>query len=101
MSVCSAGFVIPRAAAYHRRWKIKQIGDPYLRNRRVIDKGSSRLFLMEGAMLKSILYLELAERGGEVAAAHVKEVIHQHLSATSRGHVIHQANNWRPLPATR
>lgn len=57
--------------------------------------------MQEGAMLKSVLYLELAERGGESAATHVKEVIHQQLSATSRGHAIHQANNWRPLPATR
>lgn len=52
-------------------------------------------------MLKSVLYLELAERGGETAASHVKEVIQQQLSATSRDHAIHQANNWRALPATR
>ncbi|CAL9241741.1 unnamed protein product [Arabidopsis halleri] len=46
MRMRSAGFVISRAAAHHRRWEIKQIGDPYLPNRRVIDEGSSRLFLM-------------------------------------------------------
>ncbi|CAL9238727.1 unnamed protein product [Arabidopsis halleri] len=46
MSMRSAGFAISRAAAHHRRWEIKQIGDPYLLNRRVIDEGNSRLFLM-------------------------------------------------------
>lgn len=48
------------------------------------------------------MYLELAQRGGETGAGHVKEVIHQQLSATtSRDHAINQANNWRALPATR
>lgn len=51
--------------------------------------------------MKSIMYLELAERGGETAASHVKEVINQQLSATSRDYAINQANNWRALPATR
>lgn len=52
-------------------------------------------------MLKAVLYLELAERGGETAASHVKEVVHQQLSDTVRDRAIHQANNWRALPSTR
>ncbi|KFK41473.1 hypothetical protein AALP_AA2G135400 [Arabis alpina] len=76
--------------------------------KRAADHGHSKAqfehglaLFSEGAMLKSVLYLELAERGGEKAARHVKEVIHQQLSATSRDHAINQANNWRALSAPR
>jgi hypothetical protein len=46
----------------------------------------------EGALLKSVMYLELAERGGEKGATHVKEIAQQNLSSTSRAHAINQAN---------
>lgn len=49
-------------------------------------------------MMKAVVYLELATRAGETAAAHVKDVIIQQLSATSRDRAIHLADNWRALP---
>ncbi|PON53131.1 Eukaryotic elongation factor 2 kinase [Parasponia andersonii] len=54
----------------------------------------------EGDMLKAVVYLELATRAGETAAAHVKNVILQQLSATSRDRVLVLADHWRALPAT-
>ncbi|XP_022877094.1 F-box protein At1g70590 isoform X1 [Olea europaea var. sylvestris] len=54
-----------------------------------------------GEMMKAVVYLELATRAGETAAAHVKDVIIQQLSATSRDRAIHLADNWRALPSTR
>ncbi|CAE5963704.1 unnamed protein product [Arabidopsis arenosa] len=98
ISLCySVGEGLPQNRKLARKWM-----------KRAADHGHCKAqfehglaLFSEGAMLKSILYLELAERGGEAAATHIKEVIHQQLSATSRGHVINQANNWRPLPATR
>ncbi|XP_010471057.1 PREDICTED: F-box protein At1g70590-like [Camelina sativa] len=84
----------------------RKLGSKWMK--RAADHGHSKAqfehgltLFSEGAMLKAVLYLELAERGGETAAGHVKEVIHQQLSATSRHHAIQQANNWRALPATR
>ncbi|KAH7515673.1 F-box protein At1g70590 [Ziziphus jujuba] len=53
----------------------------------------------EGQMLKAVVYLELASRAGERAAARVKNVILQQLSATSRDGVMLQADNWRTLPS--
>ncbi|KAJ7943693.1 F-box protein [Quillaja saponaria] len=38
----------------------------------------------EGEMMKAVVYLELATRGGERAASHVKNVILEQLSPTSR-----------------
>ncbi|KAG7586576.1 Sel1-like repeat [Arabidopsis thaliana x Arabidopsis arenosa] len=98
ISLCySVGEGLPQNRKLARKWM-----------KRAADHGHSKAqfehglaLFSEGAMLKSVLYLELAERGGESAATHIKEVIHQQLSATSRGHLINQANNWRPLPATR
>lgn len=49
-------------------------------------------------MMKAVVYLELATRDGERAAAHVKNVILQRLSVTSRDHVMHLADRWRALP---
>ncbi|KAB2609824.1 F-box protein [Pyrus ussuriensis x Pyrus communis] len=45
--------------------------------------------------MKAVVYLELATRAGESAAAHVKNVILQQLSATSRDHVMCIVDNWR------
>uniref|UniRef100_A0A1J3I6A6 F-box protein n=1 Tax=Noccaea caerulescens TaxID=107243 RepID=A0A1J3I6A6_NOCCA len=76
--------------------------------KRAADHGHSKAqfehglaLFSEGALLKSVTYLELAELGGEKGAVHVKEVVQQHLSATSRAHAINQANNLRALPSTR
>ncbi|KAL3644496.1 hypothetical protein CASFOL_009676 [Castilleja foliolosa] len=55
----------------------------------------------EGDMMKAVVYLELATRAGERAAAHVKNVVLQQLSATSRDQAILLANTWRALPASR
>lgn len=55
----------------------------------------------EGQMMKAVVYLELAERGGETAATHVKNVIVQQLSQPSRERALTLADNWRPLPSTR
>ncbi|VVA94830.1 unnamed protein product [Arabis nemorensis] len=98
ISLCySVGEGVPQNRKLARKWM-----------KRAADHGHSKAqfehglaLFSEGAMMKSILYLELAERGGETAASHVKEVVHQQLSATSRDHAINQANNWRALPATR
>ncbi|XP_050204307.1 F-box protein At1g70590 isoform X2 [Mercurialis annua] len=55
----------------------------------------------EGEMMKAVVYLELASRSGETAATHVKNVILQQLSSTSRDRVMVIADNWRALPSTR
>lgn len=55
----------------------------------------------EGDMMKAVVYLELATRAGERAAAHVKNVILQQLSATSRDRAILLADTWRALPSSR
>lgn len=53
----------------------------------------------EGEMMKAVVYLELASRAGETAAARVKNVILQQLSGTSRDRVMQLADNWRALPS--
>ncbi|KAK1415786.1 hypothetical protein QVD17_31573 [Tagetes erecta] len=55
----------------------------------------------EGQMMKAVVYLELAGRGGETAAVHVKNVILQQLSTPSREHALSLADNWRALPSSR
>lgn len=55
----------------------------------------------EGQMMKAVVYLELAARGGETAAAHVKNVIFQQLPPPSRERALSLADNWRPLPSSR
>ncbi|CAN6938078.1 unnamed protein product [Brassica oleracea] len=98
ISLCySVGEGLPQNRKLARRWM-----------KRAADHGHSKAqfehglaLFSEGALLKAVMYLELAERGGEPGAGHVKEVIHQQLSAPSRDHAINQANNWRALPATR
>ncbi|KAF6137049.1 hypothetical protein GIB67_030813 [Kingdonia uniflora] len=55
----------------------------------------------EGEMSKAVVYLELATRAGETAAANVKNVILQQLSPTSRDRAMLLADNWRSLPSSR
>lgn len=55
----------------------------------------------EGQMMKAVVYLELAGRGGEMAAAHVKNVILQQLSPPSRERALSLADTWRALPSSR
>jgi len=75
--------------------------------KRAADRGHSKAqfehglaLFSEGEMMKAVVYLELATRAGERAAAHVKNVILQQLSATSRDRVMHLADNWRALPSS-
>ncbi|KAJ4843446.1 hypothetical protein Tsubulata_047079 [Turnera subulata] len=75
--------------------------------KRAADRGHSKAQLehglglfSEGEMLKAVVYLELATRAGETAAAHVKNVILQQLSATSRDRAMVLADNWRALPSS-
>ncbi|XP_062110390.1 F-box protein At1g70590 [Humulus lupulus] len=53
----------------------------------------------EGDLFKAVVYLELATRAGETAAVHVKNVILQQLSETSRDRVLVLADKWRALPS--
>ncbi|KAK6922266.1 Sel1-like repeat [Dillenia turbinata] len=55
----------------------------------------------EGEMIKAVVYLELALRAGEAAAAHVKDVIIQQLSAASRDRAMFLVDHWRALPSSR
>lgn len=55
----------------------------------------------EGEMMKAVVYLELAIRAGETGANHVKNVILQQLSPTSRDHAMQLADNWSALPSSR
>lgn len=53
----------------------------------------------EGEMMKAVVYLELATRAGETAADHVKNVILQQLSATSRDRAMLVVDSWRAMPS--
>lgn len=55
----------------------------------------------EGDMMNAVVYLELATRKGETAASHVKDVILQKLSPSSRDRVMLLADKWLPLPSSR
>jgi TPR repeat protein len=76
--------------------------------KRAADRGHNKAqfehglaLFSEGEMMRAVVYLELATRAGERAAAHVKNVILQQLSATSRDRVMLLADNWRALPSSR
>ncbi|KAK6242139.1 F-box domain - like 10 [Theobroma cacao] len=76
--------------------------------KRAADRGHSKAqfehglaLFSEGEMMKAVVYLELATRSGETAATHVKNVILQQLSATSRDRAMLLADNWRALPSSR
>ncbi|CAK9144962.1 unnamed protein product [Ilex paraguariensis] len=72
--------------------------------KRAADRGHSKAqfehglgLFAEGDMMKAVVYLELATRAGETAAAHVKNVILQQLSAPSADKAILLADNWHTL----
>ncbi|XP_052184150.1 F-box protein At1g70590 [Diospyros lotus] len=76
--------------------------------KRAADRGHSKAQLehglclfSEGEMMKAVVYLELATRAGETSAAHVKSVILQQLSTTSRDRAMLLADTWRALPSCR
>ncbi|KAL6954650.1 hypothetical protein U1Q18_043348 [Sarracenia purpurea var. burkii] len=76
--------------------------------KRAADHGHSKAqfehglsLFSEGEKMKAVVYLELATRAGETAAAHVKNVIFPQLSATSRDRVMLLADNFRALPSSR
>ncbi|XP_007044772.2 PREDICTED: F-box protein At1g70590 [Theobroma cacao] len=76
--------------------------------KRAADRGHSKAqfehglaLFSEGEMMKAVVYLELATRSGETAATHVKNVILQQLSATSRDRAMLLADNWCALPSSR
>ncbi|OMO80086.1 hypothetical protein COLO4_24251 [Corchorus olitorius] len=76
--------------------------------KKAADRGHSKAqfehglsLFSEGEMLKAVVYLELATRSGETAATHVKNVILQQLSATSRDRAMLLADSWRALPSSR
>ncbi|XP_021293535.1 F-box protein At1g70590 [Herrania umbratica] len=76
--------------------------------KRAADRGHSKAqfehglaLFSEGEMMKAVVYLELATRSGETAATHVKNVILQQLSATSRDRAMLLADNWHALPSSR
>lgn len=76
--------------------------------KRAADHGHSKAqfehglsLFSEGQMMKAVVYLELATRAGERPAAHVKNVILQQLSSTSRDRAIVLADSWHALPSAR
>lgn len=76
--------------------------------KRAADRGHSKALFehglhlfSEGDMMNAVVYLELATRKGEKAASHVKDVILQKLSPSSRDRVMLLADKWRPLPSSR
>ncbi|XVF02528.1 hypothetical protein REPUB_Repub04eG0183000 [Reevesia pubescens] len=76
--------------------------------KRAADRGHSKAqfehglaLFSEGEMMNAVVYLELATRSGETAATHVKNVILQQLSATSRDSAFRIADKWRALPSSR
>ncbi|KAA3453246.1 F-box protein [Gossypium australe] len=97
-SLCySSGVGLSQSRRQARKWM-----------RRAADRGHSKAqfehglaLFSEGEMMKAVVYLELATRSGETAATHVKNVILQQLSATSRERALLLAENWRALPSSR
>ncbi|KAM6589357.1 hypothetical protein CsatA_011962 [Cannabis sativa] len=74
--------------------------------KRAADRGHAKAqfehglaLFSEGDLFKAVVYLELATRAGETAAAHVKNVILQRLSEKSRDRVLVLADNWQALPS--
>ncbi|TXG56223.1 hypothetical protein EZV62_017536 [Acer yangbiense] len=96
ISLCySVGEGLPQSRSQARKWM-----------KRAADCGHGKAqfehglgLFSEGDMMKAVVYLELATRAGETAAIHVKNVILQQLSATSRDRVVLLADSWRALPS--
>ncbi|KAK9119807.1 hypothetical protein Scep_017900 [Stephania cephalantha] len=97
-SLCyTAGEGLVRSHRQARKWM-----------KRAADHGHSKAqfehglaLFSEGEMMKAVVYLELATRGGEAGAANVKNIILQQLSAISRDRAIFLADNWKALPSPR
>ncbi|KAK9117259.1 hypothetical protein Sjap_016206 [Stephania japonica] len=97
-SLCyTAGEGLVRSHRQARKWM-----------KRAADHGHSKAqfehglaLFSEGEMMKAVVYLELATRGGEAGAANVKNIILQQLSAISRERAIFLADNWKSLPSPR
>ncbi|CAL1395241.1 unnamed protein product [Linum trigynum] len=75
--------------------------------KRAADHGHSKAqyehglgLFSEGDMVKAVVYLELATRAGETAAAHVKNVIVQQLPVSSRERAMVLADSWRSISAS-
>ncbi|XP_057949209.1 F-box protein At1g70590 [Malania oleifera] len=75
--------------------------------KRAADHGHSKAqfehglgLFSEGEMMKAVVYLELATRAGETAAARVKNVILQQLSSNAHDRVMHLVDTWRSLPSS-
>ncbi|XP_031286164.1 F-box protein At1g70590-like [Pistacia vera] len=96
-SLCySAGKGLPLSHRQARKW-MKRAAD---RGHRKAQFEHGLALFSEGEMMKAVVYLELATRAGEMAAAHIKNVILEQLSVTSRNHVMLLADNWRALPSS-
>ncbi|KAG8366078.1 hypothetical protein BUALT_Bualt17G0038500 [Buddleja alternifolia] len=87
-------------------WQSHRLARKWMK--KAADRGHSKAqfehglsLFSEGEMMKAVVYLELATRAGETAAAHVKNAIVHQLSATSRDKAMLLANNWRALPSSR
>jgi hypothetical protein len=52
--------------------------------------------MQAGDKVKSLTYLELATRRGETAAAHMRDVILESLSAASTQRALSDADKWKP-----
>lgn len=82
-----------------------QLGSKWMK--RAADRGHAkaqvqhgRALFSGGEMLKAVVYLELASHGGETGGAHVKNVILQQPSTTSRDRALNLADKWRALPSS-
>ncbi|KAI9074122.1 hypothetical protein K1719_043893 [Acacia pycnantha] len=74
--------------------------------KRAADHGHSKAqyehglsLFSKGDLMKAVVYLELATRAGEIAAARVKNVVLQQLSAPSRDHAMLLVDRWHGLPS--
>ncbi|KAF7809333.1 F-box protein [Senna tora] len=74
--------------------------------KRAADHGHSKAqfehglsLFSEGELMKAVVYLELATRAGERAAARVKNVVLQRFSESSRDRAMLLADRWRALPS--
>lgn len=55
----------------------------------------------EGHVSKSVVYMELASRSGDEAAANVRDVLLPQLTEAERDEAMHQADMWRAMPSSR
>ncbi|GAA0161977.1 hypothetical protein LIER_18171 [Lithospermum erythrorhizon] len=97
-SLCySFGEGFPQSHKLARKWMKKAAECGH--SKAQFEHGSS--LFSEGDSMKAVLYLELATRTGETAAAHVRNVIVQELTEDSRHQAMVLAHNWCALPSSR